>query len=196
MLTNLSPHSKSPRSKLPRSTLFRTQLFQKQWTRWLIYAAVAAFAVYKLSPALQARDRLNGFDISGALVPKSQITHGGPPRDGIPALTRPSMRPVSDVDYLKPTDRVLALNLGGEARAYPIRILNWHEVVNDTVGGRGVVISYCPLCGTGMVFDAQLAGVHWSSAFPDCCITATCYCTIGTPAHCGRRFWPRPFQGR
>ena len=140
--------------------LLPSPLFVPTWARWLIYALVAAFAVYKLSPALHAGDRLNGFDISGALVPKSQIAHGGPPRDGIPALSRPAMLPASKVDYLKPADRVLALNLDGDARAYPIRILNWHEVVNDTVGGRGVVISYCPLCGTGMVFDAQPGDRH------------------------------------
>lgn len=126
--------------------------------RWFIYAALAVFAIYKLVPALQASDSLNGFDISGALVPKSQIERGGPPRDGIPALTRPSMRAASKVDYLKPADRVLPLSLDGESRAYPIRILNWHEVVNDAVGARGVVISYCPLCGTGMVLDAQADG--------------------------------------
>ncbi len=128
------------------------------WARWLIYAALAAFAVYKLVPVLQARDSLNGFDVEDALVPVEQIEHGGPPRDGIPALTRPAMRTVSKVDYLDAADRVLALSLDGEARAYPIRILNWHEVVNDTIAGRGVVISYCPLCGTGMVFDAQVGG--------------------------------------
>ncbi len=86
-------------------------LLTSSWARWLIYAAVAAFAAYKLVPVLQAGDSLNGFDISDALVPKSQIEHGGPPRDGIPALTRPSMRAVSKVDFLKPADRVLALSV-------------------------------------------------------------------------------------
>jgi hypothetical protein len=138
--------------------IFSSPIFSSPWARWLIYAAVAAFAVYKLAPTLHARDSLNGFDITDALVPRAHIEHGGPPRDGIPALSRPAMRPASEVNYLKPTDRVLGISLNGDARAYPIRILNWHEVVNDTVGGRGVVISYCPLCGTGMVFDAQLNG--------------------------------------
>ena len=138
--------------------IFSSPVFSSPWARWLIYAAVAAFAVYKLAPALHARDSLNGFDITDALVPKSRIEQGGPPRDGIPALTRPTMRAASQVNYLKPGDRILAISVEGDARAYPIRILNWHEVVNDTVGGRSVVISYCPLCGTGMVFDAQMNG--------------------------------------
>ena len=133
-------------------------LHTSPWARWLIYAAVAAFAVYKLVPGLQASDSLNGFEVGNALVPKSQIERGGPPRDGIPALTRPAMRVASEVKYLEAADRVLAVNVEGESRAYPIRILNWHEVVNDTVGGHGVVISHCPLCGTGMVFDAQVDG--------------------------------------
>jgi hypothetical protein len=139
-------------------TLLTSPLLASPWARWIIYAAVAVFAAYKLVPGLQASDSLNGFEIGNALVPKSRIERGGPPRDGIPALTRPAMRAASDVRYLDASDRVLALSHEGESRAYPIRILNWHEVVNDTVGGRNVVISYCPLCGTGMVFDAQVNG--------------------------------------
>ena len=95
----------------------------------------------------------NGFDLSGALVPVDEILSGGPPRDGIPALTDPPFERVPAVDWLKPGDRLLALEHGGVAKAYPIRILNWHEVVNDRVGSRAVAITYCPLCGTGMAFD-------------------------------------------
>jgi hypothetical protein len=58
--------------------------------------------------------------------------------------------------WLEGDDRVMGLVINGEAVAYPIRILNWHEVVNDVVGGRSVAVTYCPLCGTGVVFDATL----------------------------------------
>lgn len=103
----------------------------------------------------------NGFDLQGALVPLQAIEHGGPPRDGIPALDKPKfVAPVST--QLEPGDRVLGVAHKGVARAYPVRILNWHEVVNDRIGGDAVVVTYCPLCGTGMAFDATLDGREMS----------------------------------
>ena len=59
-------------------------------------------------------------------------------------------------DFLQPESPVIGLTLAGESRAYPISILNWHELVNDRFGDQPVLISYCPLCGTAMVFDARL----------------------------------------
>jgi hypothetical protein len=118
-----------------------------------------------LLPALApAVDRLgaqtrNGFDLSGALVPASEILSGGPPRDGIPALSRPAFDSAEQAaDWLRRDDRVLGIALGGAAKAYPVRILNWHEVVNDQVSGEPVLISFCPLCGTGMAFDGRANG--------------------------------------
>lgn len=100
---------------------------------------------------------LNGFDLRGALVPLDAIEAGGPPRDGIPAIDHP--RFVDAVRAgLAPADRILGLALGGMARAYPVRILNWHEIVNDRLGERPVAVTYCPLCGTGIAFDARVAG--------------------------------------
>ncbi len=108
------------------------------------------------SPA-QAASK-NGFDLSGSLVPQREIAQGGPPRDGIPALDSPTFIAANEARYLRDSDRVLGLTINGDARAYPIRILNWHELVNDDVGGTPVLVSYCPLCGTGMVFKAKVAG--------------------------------------
>ncbi|MGH7544195.1 MAG: DUF3179 domain-containing protein [Gemmatimonadota bacterium] len=99
----------------------------------------------------------NGFDLSGSLVPADEILSGGPPRDGIPALADPAFERAKDVEWLEDDDRLLALDEDGTAKAYPIRILNWHEIVNDRVGGRGVAITYCPLCGTGMAFDLEIS---------------------------------------
>ena len=109
-----------------------------------------------LVPASRART-LNGFDLGGALVPPQAIQPGGPPRDGIPAIDRP--RFVDAVGSgLSDADRVLGLEVGAVARAYPVRILNWHEIVNDRIGGRAVAVTYCPLCGTGVAFDARVGG--------------------------------------
>ncbi len=100
---------------------------------------------------------LNGFDLSNARVPASAIQRGGPPKDGIPAIDRPRFVAAAQAS-LSADDRVLGVTVNGDARAYPLRILNWHEVVNDQVGGQPVVVTYCPLCGTGMAFDARVDG--------------------------------------
>ena len=101
---------------------------------------------------------LMGFDFSRHNVPLEDIHDGGPPKDGIPALFDPKLIPASEADFLKADDRILGLEVNGEARAYPIKILNWHELVNDRVGDKPVLVSYCPLCGTGMAFDAEVKG--------------------------------------
>ncbi|HAA15794.1 MAG TPA: hypothetical protein DCE41_30425 [Cytophagales bacterium] len=98
----------------------------------------------------------NGFKLTNSLIPISEIYQGGPPRDGIPALTSPDMFSVSQATYLKSDDYVLGLNYNGEAKAYPIRIMNYHEVVNDRFGDKAVVITYCPLCGSGIGFSREV----------------------------------------
>lgn len=99
----------------------------------------------------------NGFDVANASVPITAIQRGGPPRDGIPAIDSPKFINAAQAP-LSATDRVLGVTIDGTSRAYPIRILNWHEVVNDRFGSRAVAITYCPLCGTGVAFDAQVGG--------------------------------------
>ncbi|MGK0291372.1 MAG: hypothetical protein ACI86H_002840 [bacterium] len=98
----------------------------------------------------------NGFQIEKPLIPFEQILHGGPPRDGIPSIDRPKFIPKSKATYLKNNDRILGIYHNGVARAYPIRILNWHEIVNDQIQGRPLVVSYCPLCGSGVAFKSKV----------------------------------------
>ncbi|MBQ0718892.1 MAG: DUF3179 domain-containing protein [Gammaproteobacteria bacterium] len=98
-----------------------------------------------------AAETKNGFDVSASLVPVAQILRGGPPRDGIPAIDKPVFMPATEAD-LAGNERVMGVFFKGIARAYPIRMLNRHEVVNDTFGATAVVVSYCPLCGSGVVF--------------------------------------------
>ena len=74
---------------------------------------------------------LNGFDLSDVSVPQEDIFQGGPPREGIPAIDVPKFVGVDAADFLSDDDRVLGVEMDGVARAYPIRILNWHEIVND-----------------------------------------------------------------
>lgn len=99
------------------------------------------------------------FDITHHSVPIEEILSGGPPKDGIPALNNPKFVSASDGDkFLKKNDKVLAVEYNGIAKAYPIRILNWHEVVNDNFNGKPVVVTWCPLCLSGIVYDPEDRG--------------------------------------
>ena len=94
---------------------------------------------------------------SKAVVPLDEIVPGGPPPDGIPAIDKPKFVAPREADaWLNAKEPVLAVEVNGEARAYPLQILTWHEIVNDTVGGRAVSVTYCPLCNSGIVFDRRL----------------------------------------
>lgn len=106
--------------------------------------------------ALLARASLRSeFDFSNLRIPREAIRSGGPPRDGIPALTRPTVVPAAKATALRNTDRVVGVAIDGAARAYPLRILMWHEIVNDRLGGVPLVVTYCPLCDSAAVFDRR-----------------------------------------
>lgn len=96
-----------------------------------------------------------GFDLSDLRVPAEEILPGGPPKDGIPALTNPKLIPARDASYLRPQDRVIGYVADGEARAYPLKILNYHEIVNDRVADVPIAVTYCPLCDSVAVFDRR-----------------------------------------
>ncbi|MCF2903564.1 DUF3179 domain-containing protein [Octadecabacter sp. CECT 8868] len=88
-----------------------------------------------------------------------EILSGGPPRDGIPALDDPSFVDVFDEDRLMDREPVITLELQGETpRAYPIRYLMWHEIVNDDVRGLPIAVTFCPLCNSGITFDRRVNG--------------------------------------
>jgi len=100
---------------------------------------------------------MKGFDLSDASIPVSEIRDGGPPRDGIPSIDFPKFIKPSQTT-LKDSDRVLGVYLNGVAKAYPINILNYHEIVNDFFDREPVAITYCPLCGSGIAFEAIIQG--------------------------------------
>jgi hypothetical protein len=112
-----------------------------------------------------------GFDLSPCLVPRAGLVAAGFPKDGIPALVRPEVFTVAEVatfsdelrrahkgKYLLDGDLVIGVLAGGTPRAYPLRIVTWHEVVNDTLGGRPIAITYNPLCDSTVVFERQIEG--------------------------------------
>ena len=92
------------------------------------------------------------------LIPLSEIRGGGPPKDGIPSIDNPVFAEVSDSDFVSDSDTVIGLHINGEAKAYPLFILVWHEIVNDRIGGIPVSVTYCPLCYTNQVFERIIDG--------------------------------------
>ena len=98
-------------------------------------------------------------DFSKHSVPYSDILSGGPPKDGIPAIDNPQFVAVSEADeWLEPQEPVILFKIGNDARAYPLQILTWHEIVNDVVGGEPVVVTFCPLCNTAIAFKRTVNG--------------------------------------
>ena len=85
---------------------------------------------------------LAAFKINNAIVPKDEILSGGPPKDGIPAILNPRFISPGEAGFLKLDDEVTGVRAEGQAKAYPIKILNWHEVVNDTIGAIPIVVTF------------------------------------------------------
>ena len=92
------------------------------------------------------------------LIPLDKIKGGGPPKDGIPSIDNPVFATVLDSQFMSDSDTVIGLEINGQAKAYPLFILVWHEIVNDKVGGLPVSITYCPLCYTNQVFQRIIDG--------------------------------------
>jgi len=99
-------------------------------------------------------------DFSKHSVPFKEILSGGPPRDGIPPIDKPVFVTVKEAasNGLADREAVIAVAINGDVRAYPLRILMWHEIVNDIVGGVPVAVTFCPLCNSAIVFDRRLEG--------------------------------------
>jgi len=92
------------------------------------------------------------------LIDLDHLVSGGPPPDGIPPIDDPKFQTAAEVDWLEETDPVLSLTVGEETRAYPLQVMTWHEIVNDTVGETPVAVTYCPLCNSGVAFERDVDG--------------------------------------
>jgi hypothetical protein len=103
-----------------------------------------------------ALDDPNDESFPDPLVDSDDLLSGGPPPDGIPAIDEPKFLAADQVDFLDDVEPVMALQIGDDARAYPMQIMTWHEIVNDTVDGIPVAATYCPLCNTAIAYDRRL----------------------------------------
>ena len=96
-------------------------------------------------------------DLDNTLVDLSEIMSGGPPKDGIPAVDSPKFISTAKAgEWLDEKEPVIVIDVGGHARAYPIQILMFHEIVNDTIAGRPLTVTFCPLCNASIVFERRV----------------------------------------
>ena len=144
---------------------------RRRITAWLLTSAVLAAAL-AVGPGEYARATAATqkgpvpfdtsqwkTDFTRHSMPLSEIMSGGPPKDGIPAIDKPEFVTVSAADeWLKPHEPVILFEQTTDVRAYPLQILIWHEIVNDTVGAIPVAITFCPLCNIGIAFDRRAGG--------------------------------------
>ncbi|WP_298985009.1 DUF3179 domain-containing protein [uncultured Roseibium sp.] len=103
-----------------------------------------------LKPEYLARKRMK--------IRIEEIAWGGVRKDGIPSLDNPELLPAAKADYLKGDDLVFGVSINGDTRAYPLRIMGWHEMFNEVIGGVPVALAYCTLCGSGILFETKVKG--------------------------------------
>jgi hypothetical protein len=122
----------------------------------ILTASIGVGVLWRLSTGTLSSSATDGVE---SLVPLEMIVSGGPPKDGIPSIDNPRFVSAAEADaFLSEDEIVFGLFLDGVARAYPTQILVWHEIVNDYVNDRPVLITYCPLCFTGAAFERSING--------------------------------------
>ncbi|MEW5962736.1 MAG: DUF3179 domain-containing protein [Pseudomonadota bacterium] len=137
-----------------RALLRRTRHRAACWIG--LVALIPAISMPALAtPEQWTREGWTRTDFTKRSIEWSEIVSGGPPKDGIPAIDKPKFEPVAGERKISDREAVIGVEINGEARAYPVRILMWHEIVNDVVGGVPVAVTYCPLCNAGIVFERE-----------------------------------------
>jgi len=123
----------------------------------MMFFSVAAYAACDGRACAYEREGWKT-DFSNITIDLDEVLSGGPPKDGIPSIDNPIFVPVAESTTYADVEPVIGLIINGEARAYPLSVLTWHEIVNDTVGGTPVAVTYCPLCNAAIVFDRRHDG--------------------------------------
>lgn len=130
--------------------------------RTVLLAGLAGALLLVLVPGVAQRSFDSEWprtDFTRTTVDLDEIMSGGPPKDGIPAIDQPRFESYSSADqWLHDKEPVIALQIKGNARAYPIQILMYHEIVNDRLSDVPVSVTFCPLCNASMVFDRRVRG--------------------------------------
>jgi len=128
------------------------------WKLWSLILGLTLLAGPLAAQPSHWRGEWPRTDFTRYAVAFEDILSGGPPKDGIPSIDSPRFEAAGSHGTLAPTEPVLSIAIAGDVRAYPLRILMWHEIVNDTVAAIPVAVTYCPLCNTGLVFKRVVDG--------------------------------------
>jgi hypothetical protein len=96
-----------------------------------------------------------------AKIRLEEVVSGGVPLDGIPSLDNPPVIEGRKAKYLRKDERVFGVEINGESRAYPHRFLSWHEMLNDWIGDEPITLSYCTLCGSGILYSGRTPDGEW-----------------------------------
>ncbi len=135
------------------------------WTAWMEWLEentevrpYREFVSFKADLLAGVDSNFRGFLYPGVRheIRVEEIVWGGVKKDGIPALVNAKQIPAGEATYLTDRELVFGISINGDSRAYPLRILDWHEMINDVVGGVPVSLAYCTLCGSGILFDARV----------------------------------------
>ncbi|RZW02346.1 MAG: DUF3179 domain-containing protein [Rhodobacteraceae bacterium] len=143
----------------------------KGWFEWMLWqeshpeiASHPAFYEFKRAVFLEIDPDFDVFLDPAHIAPDAmkirfeEVTWGGVRKDGIPSLDHPDLIGAAEAEYLLDDDLVFGVSINGDVRAYPLRIMGWHEMFNEVIGGVPVALAYCTLCGAGILFDTQPPG--------------------------------------
>lgn len=139
------------------------------WFQWMLwqeqnpqivphesYATLLRELYLRIDPEFSDFLRLEHLDRARAKIRIEEITWGGVVKDGIPSLDNPDLIEAGAAEYMRGDDLVFGVAINGDARAYPLRIMGWHEMFNEVIGGVPVALAYCTLCGSGILFETQV----------------------------------------
>ncbi|WP_299601465.1 DUF3179 domain-containing protein [uncultured Tateyamaria sp.] len=141
------------------------------WFQWMLWQEQNPqvkphedFPTYKREVMLRIDDNFDLFLRPEHIQPDQmrirleEIAWGGVVKDGIPSLDNPELIAAGDADYMRGDDLVFGVSINGDVRAYPLRIMGWHEMFNEVIGGVPVALAYCTLCGSGILFETDVPG--------------------------------------
>jgi hypothetical protein len=165
------------------------------WT-WLVEVLIGATTSVAAADPDAWRSEWSKTDFSKHSIDYAEILSGGPPKDGIPAIDNPKFVPLAKVSGLAETKPVVGVTVNGVSRAYPLRILMYHEIVNDTLGEVPVTVTYYPLCNSSIVFDRRLDGRVLDFGTRASCATRTSSSTTARRRAGGSSSWARRSPAR
>jgi len=167
----LMPFTYGPREKFDMALQALTRERRTGWFDWMLWqeahpevASHPAYYDFKREVLLQIDPAFDPFIASRYITPDAarirfeEVTWGGVVKDGIPSLDNPPLIAADEASYLRDDDLVFGVSINGDTRAYPLRIMGWHEMFNEVIGGVPVALAYCTLCGSGILFETTVQG--------------------------------------